>query len=625
MLLSYLPNAHELSGAAGLAGTLLLFLALGRLATPARTLPEFQLVAGWGVACLALTAWGVLTPWSLRWPTLALLLMGVAGAARGGWLNRQQKTRPPLRFVLLTVPLWLVMLSVRPSQIDTWLNLLPNAAYLFDHDLLPTAARPPSYSFLPVAPYNTQFADYLASLASGSFADGAMALFNVALLCAGGLLLARAVTGDPERAPPWWACGVGLLLAGPLNPGFVPRFFVSPYGEAPLAVATLFAVWLSAEMLGDLARGVAWPKAVTPLALILAALVNTKQSGVGSLLPLGMTLLALACADRAIDHRRAFAVIGAALTPALALYLLWRGFALGAGFPAGELKPLPLAEWNVALLPQIILALLVAMFRKATFFLCVAALLVLAVRQLRRAPWTAEGRLLGLISGVIVLFNGFLLFTYVAHFPAPWALRAHSYFRYNTQVSLLLMFGFVVAVRPWIAAWVAKQRPYPERAGQAAIVLALLLPLAGAPLLRFDLDTPQPELRLLARKAAAYLHPGDRLALLLPDDNEDAIGSFLRGLLLFSPPRRPGIDFRMQTAVGPTTLAAAAAADYRLALVTCAPPGLADVPPGEAAILSQTPQGWRALGAWPWPEWITRQPFAAMLARRPLCARPRPG
>ena len=65
---SYLPNAHELSGVAGLAATLLLFLTLGAGVTARRTLPEFQLVAGWGVACLALTAWGVLTPWSLRWP-----------------------------------------------------------------------------------------------------------------------------------------------------------------------------------------------------------------------------------------------------------------------------------------------------------------------------------------------------------------------------------------------------------------------------------------------------------------------------------------------------------------------------------------------------------------------------
>ena len=259
-MLSYLPNAHELSGVAGLAATLLLFLALGSAATPRRTLPEFQFTAGWGVACLVLTAWGVLTPWSLRWPAAALGLAAVAWLARPGWRERLGAWAALMRMLALTAPFWLLMLSVWPSQIDTWLNLLPNAAYLFDHDRLPTASLPPSYSFLPVAPYNTQFADYLASLASGGFADGAMGLFNAALLCAAALLLARALAATAEGTPPWWACAVGLLLVGPLNPGFVPRFFISPYGEAPLAVTALFAVWLAAEFLGDLARGIAWPK-----------------------------------------------------------------------------------------------------------------------------------------------------------------------------------------------------------------------------------------------------------------------------------------------------------------------------------------------------------------------------
>ena len=282
--------------------------------------------------------------------------------------------------MLLTAPFWLLMLSVWPSQIDTWLNLLPNAAYLFDHDRLPTAQLPPSYSFLPVAPYNTQFADYLASLASGGLADGAMGLFNAALLCAAALLLARALAGTAEGTPPWWACAVGLLLVGPLNPGFVPRFFISPYGEAPLAVTALFAVWLAAEFLGDLARGIAWPRSLAPLALVLAALVNTKQSGIGLLVPIGVTMLVLARADPAITARRALPAIAATLAPSMALYLLWRAFVLNSGFAAGELKPLAFADWNIALLPQIVVALLVAMFRKATFFLFVAALLALAAR-----------------------------------------------------------------------------------------------------------------------------------------------------------------------------------------------------------------------------------------------------
>src|SRR6478672_9962636 len=153
-MLSYLPNAYELSGVAGLAATLLLFLALGRMATSRPTLPEFQLATGWGVACLALTAWGPLTPWSLRGPAAALGLAATAWLGRPGWCGRVGTWGALMRMLPLTTPFWLLMLSVWPSQIDTWLNLLPNAAYLFDHDRLPTASLPTSYSLLPVAPYN---------------------------------------------------------------------------------------------------------------------------------------------------------------------------------------------------------------------------------------------------------------------------------------------------------------------------------------------------------------------------------------------------------------------------------------------------------------------------------------
>src|SRR6185295_9907145 len=100
------------------------------------------------------------------------------------------------------------------------------------------------------------------------------------------------------------------------------------------------------------------------------------------------------------------------------------------------------------------------------------------------------------------------------HFPAAWALGAHSYFRYNTQVSLLVMLGLVVGVRAWVAAWFTANRRRAAWAGRAAVVLVLLMPVAGAPLLRFDRDTPQTALRRLGNEAAAHLQPGDRLALL---------------------------------------------------------------------------------------------------------------
>jgi hypothetical protein len=623
-VLTYLPNTHELLGVVGLAATLLLFLVLGSAATPRATLPEIRLVAGWGVACLVLTAWGVLTPWSLLLPAAALALTAMVCLASPGCRARISSWSALGRMLLLTLPLWLVMLSIWPSQIDTWLNLLPNAAYLFDHNMLPTATRPPSYSFLPVAPYNTQFADYLASLASGAFADGAMGLFNVTLLCASGLLLARAVTAT-AGVPPWWACAVGLLLAGPLNPGFVPRFLLSPYGETSLAVTTLFAVWLAAELLGDLARGIAWPRSVAPLALVLVALVNAKQSGIGLLVPIGAGMLILALSDPGILWRRALPAVGAALLPALVLYLLWRDFALRSGFEAGELQPLPFAEWNFPLIPQIIVAMLVVMFQKATFFLCTGAVLVFAAHRLLRNPWSHEGRLLGLSACVIILFNGFLLFTYVAHFIPGVALGAHSYFRYNSQVSLLVMLGLVVALRPCVAHWLALNPRFAGHGATASVVLIVLSPLAALPLLRFDRDTPQPELWHLGHAVAAYVHPGDRLALVLPNDTDDSVGSMLRGVLLFTPPRRPGLDFRIETSANPEVMSDIAASGYQLALITCATTAMDGVPAGDAAMMRYTPDGWRSLRTWSWPASIRSRQFAGLLARGPLCAEPRRG
>ena len=614
-----LPTLHDLRGVAGVAVALLLFATLGRAATSRRILPELQLVAGWGLACLVLTVWGVLTPWPLQFPAVALGVAGIAGLAWRGW---PEIDRGAWRLLVLTLPLWMVMLSARPSQIDTWLNLLPNAAYLFDHGLLPTAQRPESYSFLPVAPYNSQFTAYIASLASGAFADGAMGLFNIALLCASGLLLAR-VVGGKEGPLPWCACALGLLLAVPLNPGFVPRFFFSPYGEPSLAVTTLFAVWLAADMLAELADGVAWPKASVALALVLAALVNIKQSGIGLLLPVVASMLVLAMADPRTRSRRALVAILVVTGPALALYLLWQRFAI-ASFADGELKPLPFAEWNVALIPQILWGMAVEMVHKATFFLFIVAVLVFAAVRLRRDAWSRERNLFGLIAGVILLFNGFLLFTYVAHFPPAWAVAAHSYARYEAQISLLVMLGLAVALRPYVARRMPANGGRGRYAGIVAVAAILVLPIVGMRMLRFDLDFPQPELWQLGHAVAEQLQSGDRLALVLPGDTDNSVGSMLRGVMLFTPPRRPGLDFHMATGSVASGLRDAMNAGYQLALVSCTPPGLVGVPAGVATLMRNTPEGWRAVLAWPWPSSITTRRFAALLARAPLCAAPPP-
>jgi hypothetical protein len=626
---AYLPSLHNLLGAAGLALTLALFVVLGAAAGARREWSEITLVAGWGLVCLVLTAWGTITSAPLLVPLGALGAAGLACLTRPTYRNRIGSLRDAGRLLLLTLPMWLVMLPLRPSQIDTWLNLLPNAAYIFDHGMFPTAPGPPSYSFLPVAPYNTQFAAYGASVASAGFADAAMALFGIALQCAAALLLARVVAAR-NGTPPWWACAVGLLLVVPLNPGFVPRISFASYGEAPLAVTTLFAVWLSVELIEELARGITRPRSAPALALVLAALVNIKQSGIGLLLPIGATLLALVLAHPRIRRGRGAGTVLVVLVPGLGLYLLWRVFVARSGFVAGELQPLPFSAWNFSLLPQIFASIARTIFEKATFFLCQAAVLIAWWLAFRRDRCGHETLLLGMIGGITVLFNGFLVFTYVAHFPPVMAAQAHSYFRYATQLSLLVMLGLTVALRPAMARWVAGRAQFARRTGVALIAVVVVLPVALVRSLRFDLEPPQPTLWQLGHQAARDIAsaegapgvdaPGGRLALLVPGDTDDSVGSMLRGVLLFTPPRRPGLDIRTETKANAPTLAALAAAGYRLALVSCTPSGLDGVPAHVAAMLRYGDGGWQVLNTWPYPDRLRKAHFAALLARGPVCA-----
>jgi hypothetical protein len=611
----------------GLALTIALFHLLGSVLTAPRSLPEAKLVAGWGAACVVLTLWAVATPLSLRYPLAALAVVAVLCLAVPHLRRRIGPLAGIWRMLVLTLPLWLVVLPLRPSQIDTWLNLLPNAAYLFDHGMLPADLRPASYSFLPGAPYNTQFAAFIASVASGSFAEGAMGLFNIALQCMAALLLARVVAGQGDEgtvAPPWWACAAGFLLAVPLNPGYVPRVFFAPYGEAPLAVATMLAVWLAAGTIDELSRGVAWPRRAGALALVLAAAVNIKQSGMGLVAPVGLIMLVQALAHPRTPRRRSVAVVVATFVPAVVLYLVWRGYVL-ENFAVGELKLLPLSAWNIGLLPQIFLGMLKAMVEPLTYFIFIAVLLVLAIRQLRRDAWSKEGLVLGLCAGMIVLFNGFLVFTYVAHFPPSWAVRAHSYFRYESQLSLMVMLGLVVALRPVVVDRILRLGSTARaRLAAGAMALVVALPIALVGLLRFDLATPMPQVWALGHHVARHIRPGGKLALLLPGDIDDSVGSMLRGVIMFTPPRRPDLDLRIETKADSATLDEVAAAGYPLALISCTPAGLSGVPPHVAALMEHRADGWRLVDAWRYPPDIATRHFTS-LARGPLCGNPQRG
>jgi hypothetical protein len=200
------------------------------------------------------------------------------------------------------------------------------------------------------------------------------------------------------------------------------------------------------------------------------------------------------------------------------------------------------------------------------------------------------------------------MLTYLAHFPGEMSVEAHSFFRYNTHLSLVLVLSLALAARDLgIAGWAVRRW---HCTPLVPIVAALVVPVVTAPLLRFDLDMPQPLVWDMAKRLAPLLQDGDRLALLLPGDN-DSVATMLSGVLRDTAPRRH-IDVLRRTTADAATLDDAAAAGYRLAFISC-------TPSGEAMLLTHDDAGWRTLASWPYPAAVDTRHWQRFLSWKPLC------
>ena len=613
----YLPHLTDILalGVTWAVGGVLLLAGAG--VTGKRVAPEFQIAAGWGALCLLLTSWGVFVPLSLRVPAVAfgvaaltVVLLPKRRPSAGAWLALG-------RMLAVSLPLWLVMAPIRPSQPDTFLNLLPNALYLVDHGLLPTVARPPSFSLLPAAPYNTQFLSFLGSFLAADYPGTGMPLVNIMLQLVAALAIARVLgpPGSSPAVPPGWGLtALGFLLATLLNPGFVPRIHFAAYGEPALAAMAVLAAWLFVLAQGELARGNR-PAQLMPLALALAAIANTKQTGIALVASLAGAALISAWVERGVQLAAAVRCTVLAVLPALFLFAVWRYHVAHAG--VDELTPLPFAEWNWTQFSDAAASILGVVSGKSLYFGCVAASILTLPVVWSRQGWTPTTRLLTFNVALFTFYNIFILTTYLAVFPAEMSSAAHSYFRYNTQISLVLVLSLALAARDTGAA--ARLPGKPLRVASATVLaLALLAPIAFAKRLRFDLDMPQPLVWDLAKKLSTHLRDGDRLALLLPGDN-DSVATMISGVLAYTPPRRRMLDLLRRNAADPATLDEAARLGYPLALISCADGGWGNLPGGEAVLLRHDPDGWHPVAAWPYPPHTAARRWQHILSWGPLC------
>ncbi len=605
-----IPTGSDLAGWLGVFFACLVLMGLGRLLSAGRATPEAALIAGWGGAVLLLTAWGVATAASLRLPAIVLAAAGLAALALPRWRLSRAEWRAVARLLVLALPLLAVMASARPSLPDTWLNLLPNAAYLYDHGFFPADARPAAHSFIAGAPYNMQLASFIANLVTPGFSLTAMIDLNILLQLAAGLLLARLASGNDAVAPSWTMTALGILLATALNPGFDPRYHLSDYSEPSVTVTVAFAGWFAARALDRIHGGRDARLDFWLLALSLAALVNIKQESI--MLVAGVLAAALWLVVMARGPRRpALTALGLAVLPAALLYLLWRWYVL-SHFELGELKNLPPSAWHVHEIPQILAAMAGEAAQKVVLFLPLIALIAVALWRLAHRQLDLATRLAVMGAGVALVYNAGLVFAYVAHFEGQMGTDAHSYFRYNTHLGLLLMAAYVLLLRSWnwkrlVARW--------RRAVPALIIaLVLLDPFPFLRMLRFDLEVPNLRVWQLAREAAPRIADGERLVLVLPGDN-GSVRPALESVLRYAPPRRPAIDL----AVAPDLAAAHALQGYDHALVSCLPAAEGGAPQGSAALLTRDRAGWKTDAVWPYAPVPVHARWSQVLAPQALC------
>ena len=620
MTTEYLPHLVDLLDLATTWCIAVILMLAGAALVGRRIPPEIQIGAGWGVPCLVLTVWGVLIPLSLVVPAAGFVLMALCVLAlrerRPG--SRTWKTLG--RVIPVTLAFWIVMAPIQPSQPDTWLNLLPNAFYLVDWGRLPTAALPPSYSYLPAAPYNTQFLSYIGSFMWPNYPAAGMSLISALLLLTVGLLVARALAMPfpaIDRVLPWGTIAGGMLLVTLLNPGFVPRFHLSAYGETALAATAAMSAWLLVSAQSEIAAGRRLSGALPGISLILAAMVNAKQSGIGLVAASVGAAALTSWVENGRQLREMLRLVGLAVIPSLGLYALWRYQVAIAG--VDELKLLPFSQWNWAKIPEILASAGRVVAGKVLYFSCAAAALVAWPVLLRRRGWTRTTRLLAYHAFLFALYNGFLLLTYIGLFSEEMSIEAHSFFRYNTHLAPVLVLALALTARDLGSGeWLVGRRA--PVLGRLALVTAVLAPLGFAYRLRFDLDMPQPLVRSLATNLKTYLTDGDRLALLLPGDN-DSVATMIAGVLTDTPPRRRGLDLLRRNAADPAVLDEVARLGYPLALISCVPEGWEDLPPAQAVLLRHGPGGWHRLAAWPFPAHAADRQWKGILKWGPLCGR----
>jgi len=512
-----------------LFATLVVWLGLsfiGRAVAGKDAMVEASPFYGWAVVTVLFTFGGVFPAIPFTWLSIVTAVFAVGSAVyvrrRDGYLI------PPvfLKLFVLSAPLWLMASAMVASQWDEFSHWLPSTQFLLNADGFPDSDNKVTGASFPAYPYGWPLLLYLSAKLAGGFIENAGALLNLFGLLTFGLVLITVIAeqsnGRSAEKPlhGWVYVAVAALLVTAFNPTFVQKLVFTAYSETSTAVtiglAGIFA-WMMLNALADgdddRAKTFAWQAA-----LALAVHINVRQANLVLFVVLLVALALVGVRDRRIPARKLFPLLAIVAVPAVVIYVTWR-FHVAQHLAGAEFTVLPLEQWHISLIPDILLAMIKVAAKKGVYFGLMLIVLALGIRATIRLETRFDR--LALIAALMFLgYNAFLFFSYLAAFGKFDALRAASFWRYNIHAGF---FGIAVGVAGAGLLWsrwrVSRSSVWRRRLGYAAVAILLIAPVALAKKIRFDHEGLKPHYQAVALDLREILPKGANYLILDPQGN----------------------------------------------------------------------------------------------------------
>ncbi len=608
-LSNFIDHSGQFTALFSVAFVWLGLTALGAFISGNKRVSEATPFYGWAVVSMVFTLGGVFTTVSFATMTLALRVLAIpAGIYAHRW-DGALFSAGTIRIIILTLPLLILVSAMIGSQWDEFTDWLFTPRQLLENDSFPNHTNRHLSGALAAYPFNWHFITYLASRVTGHLAESAGALVNVLLLLSFGLYLAKLVgkeTGqsDPFGKPGWGLCSLGALLAIPFNPTFAQKVALTSYADTSTAVAVGFAAVLGWQILNALAeeRKDDVLSLAFQMSLVLVVLINMKQATLALFLLVVGAFVLTGLRDPKIRSAELLRYLPVIILPSLIIYLAWR-YHVTKELGGMEFSIREFSQWYIAEIPQILARMFLVFTKKGLYLALFLVVIYFSVRGFLRMR-TPFDRLAVIVGAVMLGYNAFLLFSYVAAFGKFDALRVASLWRYNMHLGAILILFTAYGLAGLIKQRQPKFLNGPVLA-RIAIILIMSAPFVFAEKLRFDKAKHVPFYRLVGVEIGEFVKEGDTLIIMDPLGtgesaavtrfqlgNQDIYKSFLS---LFHKPTEENIRQRL------------ANEGYSHALIHSITPDLQrgvglELKIGASYLLERDGESWRELKSWPTPE-----------------------